>query len=127
MTIVSVLAGGRMVCIKMHACERSCCLFQGHLERFGKQRVAMTTNLRALASMMDVEDTQIPPTGTDRGTPWAWRTRNLIGDEVAYGEGPVARGTDIVGQAVADGVLAPVRRNPEAGCRGLSRRDASRR
>lgn len=84
----------------------------------GKQRVAMTTNLRALASMMDVEDAQIPPTGTDRGTPWAWRTRNLIGDEVAYGEGPVARGTDIVGQALADGVLAPVRRNPEAGCRG---------
>ena len=84
----------------------------------GKQRVAMITNLRALASMMDVEDAQVAPTGPDRGTPWAWRTRNLIGDEVAYGEGPVSHGTDIVGQALADGVLIPVRPNPVAGCRG---------
>ena len=43
MTIVSVLAGGRMVCIKMHACERSCCLFQGHLERLRKWKIG---NLR---------------------------------------------------------------------------------
>lgn len=84
----------------------------------GKQRVAITTNLRALASMMDVEDAQVPPTGPDRGTPWVWETRNLIGGEVAYGEGPVARGTDIVGLALASGVLIPVRPNAVAGCRG---------
>ena len=79
----------------------------------------MITNLRALASMMDVEEAQVPPTGPDRGTPWAWRTRNLIGEEVAYGEGgPVAHGTDIVGQALADGVLVPVRPNPVSRCRG---------
>ena len=85
----------------------------------GKRSVAMITNLRALASMMDVEEAQVPPTGPDRGTPWAWRTRNLIGEEVAYGEGgPVAHGTDIVGQALADGVLVPVRPNPVSRCRG---------
>src|SRR5581483_10910551 len=61
--------------------------------RFAHKALPITTNLRALASMMDVEDAQVPPTGTDRGTPWAWMTRNLIGGEVAYGDGgPVARG-----------------------------------
>jgi hypothetical protein len=85
---------------------------------FGHQTFQVSTNLRALASLMDVEDAQVPPTGSDRGTPWVWRTRNLIGDEVAYGEGPVTHGTDIVGQALADGVLIPVRPNATAGCRG---------
>ncbi len=84
----------------------------------GTRRVAMLTNLRALASMMDVEDTQVPPTGPDRGTPWVWETRNLIGGEVAYGEGPVARGRDIVGQALASGVLIRVKPNAALGCRG---------
>jgi hypothetical protein len=84
----------------------------------GKRRVAMLTNLRALASMMDVEDAQVPPEGPDRGTPWVWTTRNLIGGEVAYGEGPVTRGTDIVGQALASGVLIRVEPNAALGCRG---------
>lgn len=84
----------------------------------GKPSIAMITNLRALASMMDVEDAQVPPTGPDRGTPWVWETRNLIGGEVAYGEGPVARGTDIVGQALASGVLIPAKSNATTGCRG---------
>ena len=85
----------------------------------GRERVAMVTNLRALATMMEVEDAQVPPTGPDRGTPWAWRTRSLIGGDVAYGEGgPVAHGTDIVGEALADGVLIRVKPNLAAGCRG---------
>jgi len=84
----------------------------------GKRRVAILTNLRALASMMDVEDAQVPPAGPDRGTPWVWTTRNLIGGEVAYGEGPVTRGRDIVGQALASGVLIRVKPNAALGCRG---------
>ena len=83
------------------------------------QSVAISTSIRALASMLTVVEADIPSTGPDRGTPWAWRTRNLIGGEVAYGEGgPVARGTQIVGEALADGVLAPIRSNPASGCRG---------
>jgi len=86
---------------------------------FRHQTVHVSTNLRALAAMMEVEDAQVPSTGPDRGTPWAWRTRNLIGGEVAYGEGgPVAHGTDIVGEALADEVLVRVKPNPSAGCRG---------
>ena len=84
-----------------------------------KHCFAVNTNLRALASMMEVEQAQVPPTGPDRGTPWAWTARNLIGGEVAYGQGgPVARGTDIVGEAVVDGVLVRPERNSARGCRG---------
>jgi len=87
--------------------------------RFDHKSIPVTTNLRAVASAMEVEAAQIPPSGPDRGTPWAWATRNLIGGEVAYGEGgPVADGTKTVGRALADGVLAPVRANPKRGCRG---------
>jgi hypothetical protein len=83
------------------------------------QSLAINTGLRALASMMNVAEADVPATGPDRGTPWAWRTRNLIGGEVAYGEGgPVARGTQIVGRALADGVLVPIESSPAFGCRG---------
>jgi len=86
---------------------------------FGHQSIPISTSIRALASMMDVEDAQIPPSGPDRGTPWAWSTRTLIGGEVAYGEGgPVARGTQIVGRALASGVLVPVQASSGAGCHG---------
>jgi hypothetical protein len=85
----------------------------------GKQLIPITTHLRAMASLLEVEGAQTPTTGPDRGTPGAWITRNLIGGEVAYGNGgPVARGIDIVGEAVMDGVLVPVAANPRAGCRG---------
>jgi hypothetical protein len=87
--------------------------------RFAHTDVPIHANLRAMASLMDVEDSQTPTTGPDRGTPSTWITRNLVGGEVAYGDGgPVARGTDIVGTALADGVLVPVSANAHAGCRG---------
>jgi len=87
--------------------------------RSSKRSVGVNTDLRALASMMDVEDAQVPPTGPDRGTPWTWSTRNLIGGEVAYGQGgPVERGTQSVGHALASGILVKVEPNSAGGCRG---------
>jgi len=60
--------------------------------------IPIATNLRAMASMMDVPDAQAPTTGTDRGTPWAWMTTNQIGGEVVYGQGrPVTDGSEVVG------------------------------
>jgi hypothetical protein len=77
------------------------------------------TSLRALASMMEVEAVQIPPAGTDRGTPWAWSTRNLIGGEVAYGQGgPVVHGADEIGQSLFEGVLVPAQASTDRHCRG---------
>ena len=75
-----------------------------------REPLALTANLRALASVMEVENAQIPTTGTGLGTPYSWATRELIGGQVAYGDGgPVASGFQVVGR-VADGggVLAPI-------------------
>jgi hypothetical protein len=87
--------------------------------KVARQIIPIATNLRALASMMEVEDAQVPPMGTDRGTPWAWMTRNLIGGDVAYGQGgPVEHANREVERALLDGVLAPIRANPARGCPG---------
>ena len=77
--------------------------------RFAHRSVPVTTSLRALASLLDVEDAETPKTGPDRGTPPRWASRVLVGGEVYYGDGaPVTRGLDTVGQGLVDGVLAPV-------------------
>lgn len=81
--------------------------------------IVAITSLRAMASMMEVEAVQIPPAGTDRGTPWAWSTRNLIGGEVAYGQGgPVVHGADEVGQSLFGGVLVAPMASADRRCRG---------
>ncbi len=86
---------------------------------FAHKSSPISTHLRALASMMAVEDAQVPPTGPDRGTPWASATRTLIGGEVAYGDGgPVAHGTRIVGYALVDGVLTVPTANGDVGYAG---------
>lgn len=90
-----------------------------HLDqvRFDHRSITINTSLRALASMMEVDAAQIPPNGPDRGTPWAWETRNLIGGEVAYGQGgPVVHGSDVVGKALFGGVLVPAMANAKSGC-----------
>jgi hypothetical protein len=79
--------------------------------------IPIITNLRAMASMMEVEDAQVPPTGTDRGTPWAWMTTHQIGGEVVYGQGgPVTNGSQVVGQAAPGGVLVRLRAKPGTSC-----------
>lgn len=80
---------------------------------FKHQSPPIDANLRALASVTEVEYAQVPTTGPDRGTPYAWTTRELIGGEVVYGEGgPVARGMEVVGKFVpGGGALAPVEGN----------------
>ena len=85
-----------------------------------KQRIAINTNLRALASMMAVEDAQIPESGPDRGTPESVWTTDQIGGEVVYrGGGPVANGLQFVGEPTsAHGVLVHVSGKPGTKCRG---------
>ena len=85
--------------------------------QFSHRRIPITTGLRALASMMDVEDAEIPSTGTDRGTPWAWMTTNQIGGEVVYGQGgPVTNGSNFVGRAAPGGVLVHLTAKPGSMC-----------
>ena len=83
------------------------------------RNIPIITNLRALASMMEVQQAQIPPTGTGFGTPWTWMTTHQIGGEAVYGEGgPVTNGSQIVGQWAPGGVLVRLRAKPGTSCRG---------
>lgn len=83
------------------------------------RRIPITTNLRALASMMEVEDAQIPKTGPDRGTPEdAWTTVQVGGNVVYRGGGPVANGLNVVGTPAPNGVLVRVASKPGTRCRG---------
>jgi hypothetical protein len=85
--------------------------------KFSQRRIAIVTNVRALASMMEVESAQIPAFGPDRGTPEDAWTTNQIGGEVVYrGGGPVADGVRPVGQPAPNGVLAQVSVRPGTQC-----------
>jgi hypothetical protein len=86
----------------------------------GKQRIPVTVNLRAVASMTAIEEAQIPETGPDRGTPQNWWTTDQIGGEVAYGSGPVADGLRFVGKSTPNGALAHVSTKPGTRCRGTA-------
>jgi hypothetical protein len=94
--------------------------FQFDSIQLGHSAVPITTNLRALASLSEIDDAQLPLYGGDRGTPsTAYTTVQIGGDEVVYrGGGPVARGETVVGKPVYGGVLATVGSPPGAPCRG---------
>lgn len=82
--------------------------------------IPVTTNLRALASPLEIDDAQIPLYGGDRGTPSTAYTTTQIGGEVVYrGGGPVARGESAVGKPVPGGVLVTVRLAEGKPCRGI--------
>jgi len=83
-----------------------------------KRRIPVTTNLRALASMMEVEDAQIPKVGPDHGTPENWWTTVQIGGDVVYHGDAVTNGLRMVGKPTGDGVLVQVASKPGSKCRG---------
>ena len=84
-----------------------------------KRSVPMVTNLRALATMMDVSEAQVPESGPDRGTSENEWTTDQIGGEVAYRGGVVAHGSNIVGNSVlGSGVLVHLSSRPGTKCRG---------
>ncbi len=90
--------------------------------QFRHRTIPVTTSLRALASLLDVEDAETPKTGPDRGTPYSWASRVLVGGEVYYGDGgPVTRGSDTVGEGLVDGVLVRVTAPGGSPCRRAPR------
>ncbi|HEX4001749.1 MAG TPA: hypothetical protein VHX36_03825 [Candidatus Acidoferrales bacterium] len=87
--------------------------------KLSHQRIPIITNVRAIASFIEVEGAQIPVTGPDRGTPPdAWTTTQIGGDAVYRGGGPVEGPEGNVGTPVSDGVLVRLNANPDRGCRG---------
>jgi hypothetical protein len=94
--------------------------FQFDSIQLGHSAIPVNTNLRALASLSEIDDAQLPLYGGDRGTPsTAYTTVQIGGDEVVYRVGgPVARGDTVVGKPVYGGVLVSVSSAPGAPCRG---------
>ncbi|MGA8677894.1 MAG: hypothetical protein WB621_21990 [Candidatus Acidiferrales bacterium] len=87
--------------------------------QLGHSTVRVTTDLRALASPLEIDSAQLPDTGPDRGTPPAAFTTVQVAGEVVYrGGGPVARGETVVGEPVPGGVLVNVRAVEGEPCRG---------
>lgn len=75
----------------------------------GKKQIPIVTNLRAMATMMDVAEARVPQTGPDRGTSeYYWVTEQIGGETVYHGGGAVTNGLHVVGKAVNDGVLVNV-------------------
>jgi hypothetical protein len=84
-----------------------------------RQPIPVTINLRALASMMAVQEAQLPESGPDRGTSQnAWTTDQIGGEVVYRGGGPVADGLRTVGEPTYGGVLVHVSSKPGTKCRG---------
>lgn len=83
------------------------------------QSIPIRTDLRAIASPLEVRQAQIPEEMSARGmTPENSTTQQIGGDQVYRGGGPVAQGETVVGEPVAYGVVAhPL---PDLGkpCRG---------
>ena len=83
-----------------------------------KRTIPITTDLRAMASFVEVEEAQIPQSGSDRGTPETAWTTVLVGGDINYrGGGPVMEGSNIVGRPTFDGVLSQLASKPGADCR----------
>lgn len=69
--------------------------------------IPVSTDLRAVASPMEVTKAQVPEDNSSQGlTPETWTTRQIGGDQVYRGGGPVAQGTKPVGKPVPHGVEA---------------------
>jgi hypothetical protein len=87
-------------------------------------RIPLTTQLRALASMLEVDRAQVPQEGGDRGMPsfWDLTTSQIGGEQVYRGAGFVSRGVTRVAEPTGYGVLGKLNSNPP--CRGNDSRQA---
>lgn len=85
----------------------------------GNRKVPLITNLRALASMLDVDEAQVPETGPDRGTSeFDWNTTQIGGDADYHGS-VIANEFRTVGKSIPpNGALVQVSAKPGSECRG---------
>jgi hypothetical protein len=87
------------------------------IEYSKSESVSVVTNLRALASNLEIVSAAEPKTGSDRGTPEVWWNTAQVGDEALYGSGPLMRGDEILGHWVrGGGAVGKVEANGK--CRG---------
>jgi hypothetical protein len=116
----SIPAGAKVIghIVDVSASAASVSVVFDTLETRG-ERILLTTDVRAIASFVAVEDAQLPDTGDDRGSPeTAWTTIQVGGDSVYRGGGHVEGANGVVGEPVAGGVLSHIYANEQGGCRG---------
>ncbi len=85
----------------------------------GKQDIPLSTSLRALASMLEVSEAQLPTNDVDDyGSSYAdWNTRQVGGQAVYRGNGTLESSGQVVGRATWVGqVYAVPRANPRSPC-----------
>ncbi len=88
-----------------------------------KRQIPITANVRALASMMAVEEAKIPVTGADRGTPEDIWVTHRIGEEEVYRGGVPPSGLLSAGEPTTDAVLDQVSEIPGTKCRAVTESD----
>ena len=98
--------------------ERSTSLLRFDTLVVSGRRISITTNLRALASMMEVEEAQFPSSGPIETPENAWTTDQIGGEVVYRGGGPVANGLHVVGEPTPNGVLRASSGKPGTRCQG---------
>jgi hypothetical protein len=83
---------------------------------------SLTTNLRAIAGFMEVEQAQIPVHASGEGEVYDWLPTVQIGGDNVFGKpGTVTawnNPSDVVGKSTENGVLGRVSARESAGCRG---------
>jgi hypothetical protein len=85
----------------------------------GDKPMPIRTSLRALASSLEVDDAQIPTSGPGESDVYDWLPTRQIGGDVVYGKvGPVARGSQVLGESTYQGVFVKLAENPDGQCRG---------
>ncbi len=84
------------------------------------RRIPIRTNLRAVASMLEVEEAQIPEEMSSRGlNPQTWTTQQIGGDQVYRGGGPVTEAMTDVGTPAPYGVLVAPQVRTGQPCRAV--------
>jgi len=89
------------------------------IETHGRS-IPLRASLRALASALEVEQAQIPEEMSSRGlNPESWDTRQIGGDQVYRGGGPVDEHGVAVGKPGPYGAVAMPQPDSGQGCRGV--------
>jgi hypothetical protein len=85
--------------------------------RIPHENIRLTVRLRAIASMLEVRQAELPRNSDPTAAENSWTTLQIGGDVVYRGGGPVRNRSGVVGRPVDGGVLARLDSNPGRGCR----------
>jgi hypothetical protein len=85
--------------------------------RIPHETIRLTVRLRAIASMLEVRQAELPRNSDPTAAENTWTTVQIGGDVVYRGGGPVRSRSGVVGRPVDGGVLVRLDPNPGRGCR----------